>query len=229
MQSCSVMKDVKRPYFIPDYSIQLTSVELPASTKERFGETITTDNSNEDFLQQTFEDDHLRISWYVGIDRFHFSLYNKSDHSLKIIWDDAALVMYDNSTSRLMHNGIKYDRRNESQVSTTIPHGAKLEDVLVPTENVTLNNNGWKVNPILPQNLTMEEAKNLKGEKIKVLLPIKIEDVQNEYTFVFNIDVFQKETYITEKVHNVTGEIFLNTFSFGIIPAFIFLIIKAAS
>lgn len=217
-QSCSVMKDVKKANRTADYTISLTSVEIPANAKEQFGETITVDKSNSDTSRYVYEDKYMKISWYVGRDMFYFKLCNKTKHALKIIWDDAALVMPDSSISRLMHNGIKYSQKNETQVATTVPSGAKLTDVLVPTENVDYSNQiGWYVSPILKHSLTTdyetEKAMSMKGKALKVLLPIKIEEVQNEYTFVFTIDDVTIENQMTtEKERDDEASTALNVF-----------------
>ena len=211
IQSCSVMKDVTKTDIVPDYYLTLDHVEFPANSKEQFGEVIT-DKTNEDSIRYTFEDEYLKISWFSDDSYFYFKLLNKSKHSLKVIWDDVTLVMPDNNISKMMHNGIKYDKRNETQVPTTIPRGAKIEDALVPTNNVKYVGD-WIVTPILPKNIEMSKAEQLKGGNLKILLPIKIEDITNEYTFVFNIkDVYPKEVYSTEKVHNKEAEIVANTF-----------------
>lgn len=212
MQSCSIMKDVEKTKRTADYTISLTSVELPANAKERYGETITIDNSINDTSRYVFEDDYMKISWFVGYNKFYFTLYNKSNHALKIIWDDATLVMPDNSISKLMHTGVKYSQRNESQVATTIPRGAKIEDMLVPTENVVyIDNIGWYEMPLLKKSFDtdaeMRKAESMKGNVMRVLLPIKIEDVQNEYTFVFTInDVKVESKTIIEKEHDKEAE-----------------------
>lgn len=221
MQSCSVMKDINKSCYVPGYHLTLTSVDSPANAKERYGETITTEKSNGDSLRYSFEDDYIKISWYAGDDKFYFSLFNKSNHSLKIIWDDATLVRPDNSISKLIHSGINYEKRNDAQVSTTIPRGAKTTDILIPIDNIKYNNYiGWYIEPILPQNIKISDAEEYNGKTLKILLPIKIEDIQNEYTFLFKIETFPKEEFYTEKVHDVKSEIILNTFAWGVIPAF---------
>lgn len=37
-----------------------------------------------------------------------------------------------------MHSGVKYTDRNNSQPATSIPKGASLSDILLPTDNVFL-------------------------------------------------------------------------------------------
>ena len=212
MQSCSIMKDVEKTTRTADYTISLTSVELPANAKERYGETISIDNSINDISRYVFEDDYMKISWFVGYNKFYFTLYNKSNHALKIIWDDATLVMPDNSISKLMHSGVKYSQRNDAQVATTVPRGAKIEDMLVPTENVIyIDNIGWYEMPILKNSFDtdaeMKKAELMKGKVMRVLFPIKIEDVQNEYTFIFTINDVKVESKTTiEKEHDKEAE-----------------------
>ena len=226
MHSCSITKEVETTTTerYANYSVRLTSVELPANAKERYGNTITVDQSNNDTSKNIYEDSYIKIKWSFIIDRFYFTLYNKSDHALKVIWDDAALVMTDTSISRLMHEGTKYNQRNETQLATTIPRGAKIEDQLVPVNNVISSENmGWIVKPMFKNTFetdsAMEEANSLKGRTMSILLPIKNEDVQNEYTFVFTIDVVTEKTTKTEtkEIHNENAETIANIIAGGVI------------
>ena len=231
MHSCSVTKEMKtvetkKTERYANYSVRLTSVELPANAKERYGNIITVDQSKNEISKYIYEDSYIKIKWFFIIDRFYFTLYNKSDHALKVIWDDAALVMTDTSISRLMHEGTKYSQRNETQLATTIPRGAKIEDQLVPVNNVIYSESfGWDVRPMFintfESDSAMEEANLLKGRTMSILLPIKIEDVQNEYTFVFTIDVVTEKTTKTEtneiEIHDEKAEKIANIIAGGVI------------
>ena len=73
---------------------------------------------------------------------------------MKLIWNEAAFVGLDGSTSKIMHVGVKYSEREGDQPATTIIRGAKIDDIAVPTYNVYYDEgvtvgystigNGWK-------------------------------------------------------------------------------------
>ena len=143
-----------------------------------------------------YEDDYINIVWYVGATQFNFELTNKSGHTIKINWDDISYVDYSGKTGRVMHAGVKYVDRNSSQPATSIPKDAKISDLLMPTDNVYYVSGqygGWRERNLLPsfyksQEQLDQEAGSFVGMKMKIMMPIIIENVQNDYTFEFNVD-----------------------------------------
>ena len=189
--SCGVFKS-----YIASYSVGLSAVESPKDAKQQFGETKVV-NFNEDGVSKyRYEDDYINIVWYVGAKQFNFNLYNKSGHSLKINWDDISYVDIKGQVGRVMHNGVKYAERNNSQPATTVPKGASLSDLLLPTENVYYVSGqygGWRERYLIPcvyqtPEELKKEASNSVGKTMTIMMPIMIENVQNDYTFTFNID-----------------------------------------
>ena len=191
LTSCGAFKN-----YIASYSVGLSSVESPADAKQQFGETKVVTFNEEGVSKYRYEDDYINIVWYVGLKQFNFTLNNKSGHSLKINWDDISFVDTKGQVGRVMHSGIKYSERNNSQPATTVPKGASISDILLPTENVYFVSGqygGWRENYLLPCVYQTPEAFNagassLVGKTMTIMMPIMIENVQNDYTFTFNID-----------------------------------------
>ena len=191
LSSCGVFKN-----YIASYSVGLSSVESPADAKQQFGETKVVTFNEEGVSKYRYEDDYINIVWYVGLKQFNFTLNNKSGHSLKINWDDISFVDTKGQVGRVMHSGVKYTERNNSQPATTVPKGASITDILLPTDNVYYVSGqygGWRENYLLPcVYKTPEEfnarASSLVGKTMTIMMPIMIENVQNDYTFTFNID-----------------------------------------
>jgi hypothetical protein len=107
-----------------------------------------------------------------------------------------------------MHTGVKYNERNNSQPATTIPKGASLSDLLLPTENVYFTSGqygGWNERLLIPSIYSTPEAfangaSNYVGKTMRILMPIMIENVQNDYTFEFKIDkLLNPERGVTKK------------------------------
>lgn len=177
----------------PTYSVSLYKVESPEDAKKQFGETKIVNFTDENVTKYTYEDDYIRITWLVGRTQFNFTLANKSQHSIKIPWDDMAYVDAAGHTSRVMHSGVKYIDRNNSQPASIVPKGASMSDILVPTDNiyyVSGQYGGWQERPLLPRYTTQEEINNsgIVGMTMKVMFPIIIENVTNEYLFEFKVD-----------------------------------------
>ena len=105
------------------YDVELVSVERPAEVKERYGksDTISTVAGDAGITEYKYEDELFRTYWRVGKTSIHFRIENKTDHSIKVIWDEAVYISIDKSSERVMHLGVKYTERNNSQPPTIIP------------------------------------------------------------------------------------------------------------
>jgi hypothetical protein len=191
LSSCGMMQS-----YMASYSVGLSSVESPANAKQQFGETKVVDFKDGEVNKYRYEDDYIEIVWFVSSKQFNFELKNKTTHSMKINWDDISFVDINGKTGRVMHSGVKYTDRNNSQPSSTIPRGASLSDILLPTDNVYFISGqygGWNESNLIPsfyktQELLNTGAPSFVGKKMTILMPIIIESVQNDYTFEFNVD-----------------------------------------
>lgn len=190
LTSCGMLKS-----YTASYSVQLSAVESPADAKKQFGETKVVTFKDGEVDKYRYEDDFIEIIWYVSTKQFNFKLTNKSNHTIKINWDDISFVDYDGKVGRVMHAGVKYTDRNGSQPATTVPKNASIEDLLLPTENVYYLSGqygGWREKLLIPSIYQTPEAfaagaNEYVGKTMKILMPIMIENVQNDYTFEFNI------------------------------------------
>lgn len=191
MSSCGSLRT-----YSAQYAVGLSSVESPADAKQQFGETKVVDFKEGDVNKYRYEDDFIEIVWYVSPKQFNFDLKNKSNHTMKINWDDISYVDIEGKTGRVMHSGVKYTDRNSSQPASTIPKGASLSDILLPTDNVYYVSGqygGWRESNLIPSYYNSQDALNngaqkYVGKKMTIMMPIMIENVPNDYTFVFNID-----------------------------------------
>ncbi len=176
------------PNYSPNYSIELSAVESPADAKQQFGETKVVTFDDNGINKYRYEDDYIDIIWYVTSQRFNFTLKNKSNHTFKINWDDISYVDIDGEVGRVMHNGVKYTDRNNSQPATTVPKNASISDTLLPTANVYFDDiltRGWQINPLVPKSSFNSHAPSPIGKTMIIMMPIVIEGIQNDYTFTF--------------------------------------------
>jgi hypothetical protein len=180
------------------YKVGLLEVESPKNIKQQFGETKIVNFQDQGVTKYSYEDGLIKIIWLPLKTQFSFSLTNKSDHSMKIIWDEAVYVNENGSSQKVFHSGVKYTDKNSTQPPTTVVKGASVEDLIMPTDNayyVSGQYGGWQELPLFRNSAsTPEELNTLKasyvGKTVKVLLPVKIEDVTNEYLFTFKIEDF---------------------------------------
>jgi hypothetical protein len=129
---------------------------------------------------------------YTNKSRLNFKIKNNSKSTIRIIWNDAAYVNANGSTDRIMHLGVKYTDRNESQPPTSIPSGAYIEDVIIPTSVVSYEPYfGWTEGNLFGVSKHKRVAKgqleNTYGKKVKVLLPIEKDGIITDYEFSFTV------------------------------------------
>jgi hypothetical protein len=171
---------VFEPLFNGVYKTALIAVEKPEDPQSRYGNTTLVEEG--DINKYAYSDSIINIIFTKCDDGFSFELKNLSEHSLKVIWDEASYIDNSGLSTKIMHKGIKYSDKSTFQPATTVIKGAKIQDVVIPIDNVTFEDNGWKISPLFPQKL----VRNLFGE-VRLMLPIQIKNEVNEYVFVFKI------------------------------------------
>jgi hypothetical protein len=205
--------------FYVRYDVPMVNVERPVDVKQRYGdvETITLTDSNKYF----YADSLIDATFVVLSSSIDFSLTNKSEHTMKLIWDESGMIEPDNSLTRVMHTGVKYSERNNSMPASIIPRRGKIEDQATPVNRVYYNEGyysqsisipgGWNTTGIFPSDTTITnssagsikaedaepfflKAKKNIGTKIGLLLPLEIEGVKNEYTFWFQVKDVKLDT-----------------------------------
>lgn len=160
----------------------LSKVEKPSNPSIRYGKAKTIEGES-DITKYSYVDNVIDMLIIGDSEEFSFILKNISDNSIKIIWNEAVFVDFDGTTSKVMHVGTKYSQREEDQPATTIIKGAKIEDIAVPTCNVRYSSvlEEWVQNSMFPSNPDQEPG------QLRLMLPIQIKDVVNEYVFVFDV------------------------------------------
>ena len=178
------------------YNVGLQEVERPENAKERYGESKIVNFQEDGKTKYSYEDEMIKIVWLPLSTQFAFTLQNKTDHSIKIIWDEAVYVNENSSSGRVMHAGVKYTDRNNSQPPTIVVKNANIDDMVVPTEKVSyISGVGWSTSPMFANRaMTSEELNTLSqsyiGKTVQILLPLQIEDTVNEYIFSFKVEDF---------------------------------------
>lgn len=164
------------------YVSVLSKVEKPANSSIRYGKTSIISEGN-NITRFSYIDNVIEIIILGNNEQFHFVLKNLSNNSIKVVWNEAAFVGTDGSTSKVMHTGTKYSQKESDQPASTVIKGAKLEDVAVPTSNVEYSTflEKWYTNSMYPS------TPDLKDQQVRLMLPIQIKETINEYVFVFDL------------------------------------------
>ena len=179
-----------------NYDIGMEEVERPSNSNERYADAEIIKQDSADISKYVYADSLISITWIPTASKFGFQLENKSEFSMKIIWDEAVFVNSNGESMRVMHSGVKYIDRNSPQPPTVIVRGGKVSDIIIPTDNVYYVSGqygGWREKGIFEpySEFSIEKlkpAKNHIGKKVQVLLPLDIKGTVNEYIFTFKVN-----------------------------------------
>ena len=125
---------------------------------------------------------------------------NNSPNTIKILWDEAVFVNVDGLTSKIIHSGIKFIDKEQSQVPSSIIRGATLVDEIIPSGNISfkedrlLDKREWVAAPLFDNLTPISQPLNMR-----VMLPIQIKDVVNEYILEFEVDYVYSFPYTIRK------------------------------
>lgn len=164
---------------------------------------------------KAFNDGKIQAYFIIGDKQLDFTLKNLTNEPMKINWDEASLIINEES-KRVMHKGVKFTDRNSPQAPTVIPGNSSIDDLVLPTDNVSYkqgyystyysNPGSWQINDLLPtRDKNEEETKKLiinsKGTILKFYLPIEHNNQKFNYTFQFLIADVTPEVKVTPEVN----------------------------
>ena len=184
------------------YHISLQEVRRPDEAKKRYGPQKIEKVAEE--TKYYFEDAMVKIVWIPGVAGFDFILNNKTEHSIRILWDEAAFVDENGFSHRVIHSGVKYTDKDRPQPPSVVPGGSNLGDIVIPADHIYWQDifkpYKWKTKPLFPETKSfpklphdpLKEAKEYfgkyAGKTLQILLPLQIVGIINDYIFTFRID-----------------------------------------
>lgn len=174
-------------------NLTLTSVERPANPQIRHGRTVVEETEEASVLFR-YTDNFIDISWLPTPFDFMFVLTNNSPHSMRVIWDEAVFVNENGGSSRMVQGGIRLIEINNPQTPAVVPRGATLTNSLTPVRNI--GRDGRR--PLFDRS----DRERLENRTVRILLPLQIQNVTNEYTFTFRINW----QYTHPELRNMTFE-----------------------
>jgi hypothetical protein len=189
MTSCSTA-------YMAKYNVVLAQVEKPSDAGQQYGETAITTVTEGEISRYYFEDEFIQIYWRVTPEQFQFELKNKGAHTIKIDWDAITFVDINGRAGRVIHEGVRYTDKNNSQASTNIPRNARITELLLPVDNIQWKGYNWVTLSLIPSYYSTSQAMNegkgtYVGKKMSILFPIDIAGVTNDYIFEFLVkDVY---------------------------------------
>jgi hypothetical protein len=149
-----------------------------------------------------YKDSIISIQWTPKEKEIDFVLENLTNSVITIDWNNVVFYDLSGKSCRTMHSGVKYIDRNSAQPSSTIIPKSKLDDMILPTDNVyfkegTYSSYGsspssWESRELFSIeskdiNLAQSSAEMFKNKDVKILMPITYKNKTINYVFNFNI------------------------------------------
>jgi hypothetical protein len=128
---------------------------------------------------EQFGDSTIAIVWAIEKGHVAFTLSNQTAAVITVRWDQASIVSGGGNSHRVIHRGIRFIEANATVPDSAVVPGARLTDVIIPSDSIEWLNNQWTLHPF-PK---LEDA----GSRIKVLLPILARGSVSDYVFTFAI------------------------------------------
>ncbi len=176
-----------------NYAVPMMKVENTINFK---GDISTKPNGSR--TESYYKDDLISIVWMFRKNDIWFSLRNKSEKTMEIIWDKAVYVDEYGVSNKVIHSGVKYKEREKTQLPTVVASESAIIDYLIPVDKVFFiegKYGGWSIYNLLRSSHSDDEAmlyynEKYKDARLKVLLPLQIDNNLIEYTFVFELGEF---------------------------------------
>lgn len=174
--------DINNREKVKDYKIEVVKVLYYAKYTIELEKPLKSPNLN-------YSDQSIEIGFLFKESSVEFSLKNKTEDALEIDWNKISFVNTDNVSTKIFHSSIKYSDKEKSMVETIVPPESIIQDVVFPVNKVRLESNEWVSDPLLPLFYSDED---LVGKKMKIFIPMKINNRVTNYTFSFNISAVEK-------------------------------------
>jgi hypothetical protein len=186
----AAMKTAFAPHYEPQFYLSLTQVERPAKAQQRYGPQVLATTKDSGVTKFTFEDNLVRVSALPIDDRIAFDIRNKTDNSIRLVWNDAAFVDVLGKSSPVMHQGMKYTDCSGSKPASIIVRRGSIEDAAIPCDHVSFSSSSWTVAPLIAFDhiAQVDSATRLSyhrdkwvGKTVSQVIPLQLEDVVNDY------------------------------------------------
>jgi len=138
-----------------------------------------------------FKDDYITIQFKLDESAVKFQLQNISELPISIVWENVAIGL-NNRVYPVKNTTTLYQTDMVHPLPVMIPSLGYIRDLVIPRDYISIDKNEWVERDLFPTNdLGSPSRKNLilkyVGSQIKLLLPLKIGEVVQDYTFIFKV------------------------------------------
>lgn len=163
-----------------NYDLELTAVRRPADAQRRWG-TYTIERSDSGYA---YRDSLVQVVVVPLRGEFLLEIENETEYSLELIWDEMAYVGPNGLTSKVTSGETRVGDMGRAQTPTVIPAHARAAEIAVPNDQVVMIGYDHIIRDFVNPG---DDYRALEGKQIQLLVPLKVQDTVNEYTFIFEL------------------------------------------
>ncbi len=133
--------------------------------------------------------------------KFNLIVKNKSNQTIKLIWDNCVFINTSGENSKFIHSGTKFIDKGNPQNPTLILKNTSINDIIIPSNNiyyVTGQYGGWKYKSLFGQTASVISENDLKkqtenyiGKDFIIMLTFEIDSKEVEYTYNLKVNDFK--------------------------------------
>lgn len=157
------------------------------------------DSESYQVINDTFQNDNVRISLKYTKQEFSIVVENKTSHRISMIWDESALILPDGFIDKLIPDGTKFINAEKTVLPTVIPPNSKVLKMFCTNKQVNYQSfgyygaKGWVVYNLFPykphkkQDL-LNHYSFLTKDYLKIYLPFK-QDNGSDFTVTLMLKI----------------------------------------
>lgn len=161
--------------------LALTSVQRPEDVAERWGEYRL---EAADTSGYTYEDDLVSLAIVPVRGTFSTVLQNRTEHSIRLLWAEGSYVGPSGLASGIVPGETRWIEMNNAPAAQVIPTNARAAFLVIPRANANTSAN--EIEGFYGRSATCEDING--SSRIRLILPLEIQGVTNEYTLEFEPD-----------------------------------------
>lgn len=178
-----------------EVDLALNAVQRPQDVAERWGAYTLVPSDSSGF---TYTDDLISIAVVALAGSFQAILTNRTEHSIRLLWSEASYVGPNGLSSGVVPGNTRWIDMGNAPAPQLIPTESKASISIIPRANA--NTSSMSFLGFYDTGATCAEV---AGTEIRLILPVEIEGITNEYTFRFQP---RKSGIVTWKTDTMKGK-----------------------
>lgn len=132
-----------------------------------------------------YSTDEYALSFQLSEESVSYVLRNETEDSIRIDYNESAIVLPSGSSSRLIPDDASFVTRNDIQPPIIVPTNAQSDENVLPVDNVNFGDYGLRITPYL-------DFPNDTAVTFRVALALTINGVAETEEFIFSAPPYQQ-------------------------------------